>query len=352
VTVIEIDTRTAPIFGRRLLDYAASVAPSMPRQVFHMPHVALGVASDSDGLLDLCRRALVDSEIYATGANPLDVVAIDRHRHPGMPQAHWGGAVAAPAAVFRDGLAGTGLEAAYDMDTALWHFAEPGAGRGVQSMVAPGQFPPWEASFPLRNFIHWALQSTGRRLVHAGTLGVGGKGVLIIGPGGSGKSGTTLAGIMAGLQSVGDDYIAMSLDVGGARAFPLMKLMKQDEKGLRRVGIDIAATVTGAPNWQNKYELNFETLGRGRRADSLELVGILLPRIAGVERSSFEPSSGRAAMMALAPSNLQQLPGGWREGLAFTAEVARRLPAYTLNLSSDPTEIADAVAGFIAGRRP
>jgi hypothetical protein len=57
--------------------------------------------------------------------------------------------------------------------------------------------------------------------------------------------------------------------------------------------------------------------------------------------------SSRSAMMALAPSNLQQLPGGWRQGMSFTAELARRLPAFSLTLSNDATEIAAAVERFI-----
>jgi hypothetical protein len=56
-------------------------------------------------------------------------------------------------------------------------------------------------------------------------------------------------------------------------------------------------------------------------------------------------------MMAFAPNNLHQLPDGWRQGLSFTATVARRLPAYHLDLGEDPSEIAGVMADFIAGRR-
>jgi hypothetical protein len=105
----------------------------------------------------------------------------------------------------------------------------------------------------------------------------------------------------------------------------------------------------GIPNWQHKFEFDFERLGAGRRASALRLGAILLPRISGAARSSFRPAPGRVAMMGLAPSNLQQLPGGWRQGLGFTAALARSLPAYYLDLGTDGAEIADAVARFIEG---
>ena len=64
---------------------------------------------------------------------------------------------------------------------------------------------------------------------------MGGRGALIVGASGSGKSGTTLAGLMNGLQSVGDDYVVV--DQGATIvAHSVFKLFKQDLDGLKRVG--------------------------------------------------------------------------------------------------------------------
>lgn len=352
VSTQTIDAGSVGPFARDLLDFAEDACSDAPERTFRLPNLRLTVACRSEGFLEMCARAIVDAPAYDTpSAGQMRVSVVDGVSSPSMPTAQWPADVLSPIPILRDGLADTGLEGAYDIQLGLWHFAEPVAGRGVQAMRAPGAVPPWESSFPLRDFIHWALQHRGWRLIHAGTLAIDGKGVLIIGPGGSGKSGTTLAGIMAGMASVGDDYIAISLDDGKCTAYPLMKLMKQDARGLRRVGVDLERFAAGRPNWQNKYELDFEELGRGPRATSIELTGILFPRISDRPRSSFEPMSSRSAMMALAPSNLQQLPGGWRQGMSFTAELARRLPAFALTLSSDATEIAGTVERFIEEMR-
>ena len=57
-----------------------------------------------------------------------------------------------------------------------------------------------------------------RRIAHAASLGRDGRGILLLGHGGAGKSGTALAGVAAGLQTVGDDYVALSGLRSGRRA--------------------------------------------------------------------------------------------------------------------------------------
>jgi hypothetical protein len=342
-----IDSGNAHEFGRALLDYAGAIA--IESATFSLPGFRLAVSSDSAGYLDLCRRALVDDPRFAPGQQPLAVSVLDYLTHPDMPHSRWIGEMFG-APLVTEGLAHGGLEGLFDLERRLWQVYDPVARKGIEALAAPGQFAPWVASFPLRNFLHWACQAAGRRIIHAGTLGLGGNGVMLIGAGGAGKSGTTLSGILAGLDSVGDDYVAMSLDDAGIRAWPVMKLMKQDGRGLARLGLDPMALGLGEPNWQNKYEFDFERLNHGRRAESVALRAILLPRIAHTPRSRLTRAPAQAAMMGLAPSNLQQLPGGWREAMRFTGEIARRLPAYYLDLGDDGAEIAGTIVDLIEGR--
>lgn len=343
-----IDTGTTQDFARALMAYADGVTP--PRATFSLPGLALTLASDSAGYLELCRRALVDDPLLANRAQkPLEVSVLDHGTHPGMPHSKWVGEMFGLSLV-EEGLARGGFEGFFDVDRQLWQVYDPLKARGIEALAQAGQFAPWVASFPLRNFLHWAYQSMGWRIVHAGTLAIDGKGIMLIGAGGAGKSGTSLSGILAGLDSAGDDYVAMNLDDGAVRASPVMKLMKQDGKGLARLGVDPVALGLGEPNWQNKHEFDFEQLGRGRRASAIELKAIVLPRIAHVPKSTLRRAPSQVAMMNLAPSNLQQLPGGWREAMRFTGRVARELPAYYLDLSDDGPEIAGAIADLIEGR--
>lgn len=155
-----------------------------------------------------------------------------------------------------------------------------------------------------------------------------------------------LTGILNGLSSVGDDYIAVRCAEGRVEAQPILRLMKQDVQGLRRLGLD-SLLRTGQPNWQGKIEFDFAALAQGARAERLDIKAILIPNVARAPLSSFRPASARQAMMAIAPSCLYQLHGCRREDFGLIAAIVRALPAFHLDLGEEPTEIAAAVRTFI-----
>src|SRR5690349_22946983 len=58
---------------------------------------------------------------------------------------------------------------------------------------------PWEPGSPLRSLLRWVLAAHGLHLLHAAAVGTpDGRGVLLCGPGGAGKSTTALAFLAAG----------------------------------------------------------------------------------------------------------------------------------------------------------
>jgi hypothetical protein len=68
-------------------------------------------------------------------------------------------------------------------------------------------------------FSRWASESD-RILLHAAAIGWNGKGVLVVGRGGSGKSTFSVSCLMAGLDFVSDDYTLVSAS-GPLQAMPL-----------------------------------------------------------------------------------------------------------------------------------
>ena len=112
--------------------------------------------------------------------------------HPGIA------GIAAPASwgrgdynhhSFANRLEEAGLRGSYYHDLDFWQFHDPQRHVGAQLMMSADAFPPWEQAAPLRAFLHWEYAARGMRLTHAGTLGIDGKGVLLAGSGGAGKSG-------------------------------------------------------------------------------------------------------------------------------------------------------------------
>lgn len=342
-----IEDTSAADFARTLLPVSEG-GPVGEKRVFNLPRLRISTTIDSVGYAALCRRALVDGGApEGDDRHVLRLAVIDRRGRPDLPRPRWSGPTFSLGRLI-DALEREGLAGSYDVDHDIWQVFDPAAGRGVQLLAEPGRFPPWEASFPLRNFLHWGYHAIGLRLIHAGTLGIGTTGVLLVGSGGSGKSGTTLAGVLAGLTSAGDDYVAVDAASAGPRAYAVSRLVKQDGPGLARLGVDPLERGFGAPNWQGKYEIALAGLHPGALAPVLQLRAILLPRVTGERRSHLRPATAHEAMMACAPSTLRQLPGSWKQGLATSASLARSLPAYHLALGSDGREVADCVADFIA----
>ena len=108
---------------------------------------------------------------------------------------------------------------------------DPAARVGLQLVENLSDLPPWDSGAPFRILVHFAAASRGWRLVHAATLSMRGKGILIVGAGGAGKSGTCLAGLAGGLHTVGDDYVLIAPGEP-LTAFRVYRLLKQDRQGL------------------------------------------------------------------------------------------------------------------------
>ena len=184
-------------------------------------------------------------------------------------------------------------------------------------------------------------------MAHAATLGHDGKGILILGNGGAGKSGTTLAGLAAGLQTVGDDYIALD-GSAPAVARPLFRLAKQERAGLRRIP-GLAERLAHLPdNWMNKVEFDPASVFPGCFADALAIHAIVLSRIAHVPSPRFSPATHGEAMRTLIPTNLNMFQGEPIDGLDYYGAMVRQVPAYTLDLSDAARDNGAALADFVS----
>ena len=243
---------------------------------------------------------------------------------------------------FETALERVGLRGFYHHEAPSWQFHDPVAGAGVHILPQPMAIPPWESGSPLRLFLHWAYARKGMRLTHAATLGAGTAGALVVGASGSGKSGTTLAGLLNGLTSAGDDYVLIE-PAADITAHAVFRVFKQDEAGLRRVGLDPVAIGSKGLNWHGKHEFDAAALKPSGFARQLRINAILVPNVARLPRTRIEPMSPGQAALSLAPSAVLQLQGDMQDGFRFFADLTRRLPAFRVHLSEDPAEIADAI---------
>lgn len=269
--------------------------------------------------------------------------------HPGIygvpPPAAWGDEPYWPHEIATS-LDREAMRASYFHDLDHWQFFDAEAAFGVELMRGPDDYPPWEPSAPLRPFLHWHYASRGMRLAHCGTLGLNGSGILLAGSGGAGKSGTVVAGLLNGLQSVGDDYILLDAN-DEVVGYPVFASLKQDQAGFDRLGLKDRLAFSGPLNWQGKYEFRMGDICDGSPPAKLLIKALLVPRITGAVKTRIEPISRRDAMLAFAPSSIHQMPGERESGFAFFSRVANSLPSFALELGKDPADIAHTIAEFL-----
>lgn len=226
-------------------------------------------------------------------------------------------------------LEGAGLRASYQDRN--WRLFDIDARVGAQLSFRQGVLRPWHAGLLL---VDWTLQSHGFSLTHAGTVGIDGRGLLLVGQSGAGKSGTTLAGLAEGLETVGDDFIALRSDATpvARSAFPLGR---QDPAGLDRIPGLRQRIAAHRLNHLGKFEFDLRDTFPGAFVDELTVEAIVLPALSDASDPAIRPISPADAMVGLLRSNPFRYLGDPDSRMARFGALARRRPCYRLDLSSD-----------------
>ncbi|TIN27547.1 MAG: serine kinase [Mesorhizobium sp.] len=342
-----VTLETLPDYARHHITAAERAAAYNPvARKIRLPRLELTAHLGPGVLADALDHAFVETRDDQPETSSCRIFIV----HPGIPgipePAKWGDAHFTEHG-FAKRLAEAGFRGHHFHDLDFWQFYDPQRRVGVQLMASTDAFPPWEPGAPLRAFLHWEYAARGMRLAHAGTLGANGKGVLLAGAGGAGKSGTVAAGLLNGLDSVGDDYVLIDL-ANGVSAHPLFSTLKQDPQGFARLGLKHRLPAHSPLNWQGKHTFHIGDIAPRPVPATLDIVALVVPHISGGGTSSIVPVPRRDAMIALAPSGIAQMPGERESGFRFFSDLTRLLPCYRLSLGTQPQEIAGTIVDFLA----
>jgi hypothetical protein len=271
-------------------------------------------------------------------------VAVFDSRSTGVPMTRpvWPRTAYAPTSEIT-GLGGDRFLAAYNVGTGTFDLLDLERSRAMHWIADAAGHPAFEASSPLRVILHWWMRSHGVQLVHGGVVGDGRRGVLLAGKGGVGKSTVALRCLTAGMSYVGDDYVLL----GGPpriEAFNLYGTAKLHVKDLGTRFPELEATVFGFTDaaGRDKAMLQLARAYPGHLVERLEVAAIVVPRLS-TSSARLVPAEEGAALGALVPSLVRQLPAIRRNDLDALSEIARRLPVFTLELGT----ALDAVPGML-----
>lgn len=193
-------------------------------------------------------------------------------------------------------------------------------------------------------FSRWAGDA-GMILMHAAAVGSGGKGVLIVGRSGSGKSTFSVSCLMEGLDFVSDDYVLLSR-TGPVEAMPLYTNIAVNPDMYERMPPSERLSAPAYADWWNG-KLHFH-LDRKEFCPSLEIRAIVMPRVTGGEEPAIALSPLGAAMTQLIHSSLEQLER-YRDTQLVRQMAARlgHLPVYEMQMSTDLTKNPAFLRRFI-----
>ena len=216
------------------------------------------------------------------------------------------------------------------------------------------QLPLYEKAAPFLLLFHWfhALGGDDSVLLHAAAVGTDDRGgVLLAGRSGSGKSTTALASLLNhGWRFVADDYCVVRNGTNRPIVHSLYCSAKIDGT-MSAAFADLccgAYSVGGTRDPEEKLVLNLHRSASERLLKELPLRAILLPRILrgnnrGVSGQRFKRVGSGAAVRALAPSTLFQLPGAGHNNFQIITALVARLPCFQLELDSDVTRVSKSL---------
>lgn len=201
--------------------------------------------------------------------------------------------------------------------------------------------PPWESAAPLRALLRWALADHGLHLVHAASVGRHGRGLLLAARGGSGKSTSTALAAVAGMETTGDDYVVLHAPPEGVpTVYALYRTVKLHAEVLAARYSHVRSVEAG----HGKRSLWLDDLAPGSLVGRLDVAGVLVPHVAGLEATEFRPADPATAVRGLGPSTVFQLPGRPGPALRAMGALAERVPVFDAALGRD----LDRVPGELA----
>jgi hypothetical protein len=204
----------------------------------------------------------------------------------------------------------------------------------------------YDVGRPLHSQLLLWHRDRGLQALHAGLVGRGEEGILLGGPGGSGKTTTALSCLQAGMAYLSDDYVVVDSNPGGTPLCHSVYCSAHVEpKHLQRFPGLLPHAIPGKLAREDKSLLLLSDLPGAILRSSVRLRAIVFPQVVDAPVTRYRPASRAQALLRLAPSSLGLLPypGALGDGFQALSALVDRVPVYWLDLGRDLEQIPRAV---------
>ncbi len=210
--------------------------------------------------------------------------------------------------------------------------------------------PVWEQAAPMRKILHWWAAERGLQLVHAAAVGSHTGGVLLVGPGGSGKSTTALACVGSSIGYAGDDYCLLSINAT-SNVHALYCSGKADAASIAMLPRLQTAFTNSTLSAEGKSIIFVTDQYPEAMVRSFPLRAVVVPRITPDVDCRLDAITGAEALRAMAPSTLFQMPGNRAASLSRLATLTRAVPCWRLTLGKDRKAAQSLLAALSFDRK-
>jgi len=216
------------------------------------------------------------------------------------------------------------------------------------SVASAGRLNHFDRAKPFNRLLSLWLRDRRIQVIHSAMLAKNGKGILFTGKGGSGKSSSILASILAGFDFLGDDYIGLEESATGSFVgHSLYNSILLEAGHLKSFGDIRADTYNGNPVRGEKVIIYTGETFTGQLARSAPISALVLPKIVNSARPQVFPATKMEALLSLAPSSLklQISPKAWE--LDQQAKLVERVPCFWLELGHSMDAIPECVDNLL-----
>jgi hypothetical protein len=230
-------------------------------------------------------------------------------------------------------LVNVGPLVAYAGEDMVW-IVDAESGTAMRWTDRAADVPIWESIRPLRFALRWWAVHHDAALLHAAAVGHRGRGALLVGDAGAGKSTTAFSCLGSELQVLGDDYSLVEAPGPGApiTVHATYRLGNLDESSLRLLPHLRARVIGMGP--REKSVLPLDPLPATQSSAAVEAVCAVTQ--APGEPTRIVAASAADAIRRLGPSTLSQIPGFAKQTWRVVTGVGRDRPSYELRVGSLP----------------
>jgi hypothetical protein len=151
------------------------------------------------------------------------------------------------------------------------------------------------------------------------------------------------------MDYAGDDYCAVdpSTPTHLHSLYNTAKLLPGDLDRFPRLRDRIFNPQALVDNSTDKATFFLSEVEPARMSEGFALRALLIPKVSGEADTRLTPCGPAAALAAMAPSTVAQLPNAVQADMDRMVSIATNLPAYILHLGSDLAQIPDVVRSVL-----